>query len=346
MKVATVLAGLTAGLLSVLPHGAAQEPPAKPPELKVLERWVGTWTSEVTSKPALWDREGSQWKGGSTERLALNGRFLHTTVKSKSKQGTSEFIGLRTYDQERKTFRTWSFWVTDKSSGTVEFSGQWDEDTKAMSDKSVDPDSGTTATSKTTFTDKDRFEFTHVVKDKGGQVLLDRHGTVRRKKAAPDELKEDQEQQAQAKSPELKVLERLVGTWDAKAVSKPAEWTPTEVRTTSKITRKWVLDGRFLQDTSEISDGSEGLSLFTYDPQMKAYQSWWFSSEGHTSKSTGQWDAASETISFKADLGNGLTSRGSVRFLDKDHHDWKVVVQDGNGKLYFHGEWYVTRRKK
>lgn len=145
--------------------------------------------------------------------------------------------------------------------------------------------------------------------------------------------------------PELKVLDRLAGTWDATSVSKPAEWTPKEVRTTSKITRKWVLDGRFLQDTSEISDGSEGLSLLTYHPRRQAYRSWWFSSEGHTGKSTGQWDAASETILFQDDLGNGLTSRASVHFLDKDRHDWKVIIKDGDGKLYFHGEWNVTRRK-
>jgi hypothetical protein len=117
------------------------------------------------------------------------------------------------------------------------------------------------------------------------------------------------------------------------------------VRTTSKVTRKWVLDGRFLQDTSASSDGSEGFSLLTYDPQMKAYRSWWFSSEGHTSKSTGAWDASSETISFNANLGDGLTSRGSVHFIDNDRHDWKVIVNDGDGKLYFHGEWKVTRRK-
>ena len=110
--------------------------------------------------------------------------------------------------------------------------------------------------------------------------------------------------------------------------------------------RKWVLDGRFLQDTSEMSDGSQSLSLLTYDPQMEAYRSWWFSSEGHTSKSGGKWDAASQTIEFRSDLGNGLNSYGSVQFIDKDRHDWKVIVKDGCGKVYFHGEWYVTRRKQ
>lgn len=118
------------------------------------------------------------------------------------------------------------------------------------------------------------------------------------------------------------------------------------MRTTSKVTRTWVLDGRFVLDTSEVSDGSEGLSLLTYDPQMKAYRGWWFNSEGHRNKSTGQWDADTQTFSFKADLDDGLTSHSSVRFIDQDRHDWKVIVRDGGGKLYFHGEWNVSRRKK
>ena len=40
-------------------------------------------------------------------------------------------------------------------------------------------------------------------------------------------------------SPELQVLERLIGTWDTVEVAKPAEWTPKEVRTTSTSTRTW-----------------------------------------------------------------------------------------------------------
>lgn len=42
----------------------------------------------------------------------------------------------------------------------------------------------------------------------------------------------------------------------------------------------------------------------TYDPQMKAYRGWWFNSEGHTSKWTGEWDDKTETISF-SDSDNG-----------------------------------------
>jgi hypothetical protein len=187
------------------------------------------------------------------------------------------------------------------------------------------------------------------MKDEAGTLLFHSNATKTRQpaNAGKQMLAEWSRQKPEEKlPPELKVLQRLAGTWDVKGISRPAAWTPKEVRTTSKVTRKWVLDGRFLQDNSEISDGTESISLLTYDPQKKAYRSWWFSSQGNSSKSTGQWGAAAETMSFTADLGDGLTSRDSVRFLDQDRHDWHVVVRDRDGKLYFDGAWKVARHKQ
>ena len=68
--------------------------------------------------------------------------------------------------------------------------------------------------------------------------------------------------------------------------------------------------------------------------------------EGHHNKTVGDWDEATATVSFKADLDDGLVARSSVQFTDKDHHIWKVVIKDGDGKLYFDTEWTVTRRKE
>src|SRR4051812_48268053 len=75
------------------------------------------------------------------------------------------------------------------------------------------------------------------------------------------------------KSPELKVLDRLVGKWESASISKVAEWTPAEIRATGKLTREWILDGRFLQETSTQSDVN-AIVMFTYDSQKSAYR-WW-----------------------------------------------------------------------
>jgi hypothetical protein len=252
-----------------------------------------------------------------------------------------------TYDPNAKTYPLWYFNTTGVFGG--EWSSTWDDAARTLTATATDTPKGWTSRGTNHFPDQNTDQVAVWMKDETGTVLFD---SVTRKTRQPAEYGEkvlaqwSRQKPGENLPPEMKVLDRLAGTWDAKVVFKPAQWTPSEVRTTSKNTRTWVLDGQFLQDTSEISDGTQGFSLVTYDPQMKAYRSWWFNSEGRTSKSGGKWDAAAETLSFRADLGDGLTSYSSVRFIDRDRHDWKVMVKDGDGKLYFHGEWVVTRRRQ
>jgi hypothetical protein len=47
-----------------------------------------------------------------------------------------------------------------------------------------------------------------------------------------------------AKSPELQVLDRYVGTWDETVVIKPAQWTPEKTTSSTTTTRQWILNGR------------------------------------------------------------------------------------------------------
>lgn len=319
----------------------SQEP--KPAAWKVLDRFVGEWSAEVTNKPTkLLPDGGNQSVKQSISRILKDQFILGREVSSDG----MKILWLMTYDPKRAVYPFWYF--NNKGVFGGEWENTWDENSRILTGKATDTPKGWTSRSTNHFADKNSSQISAWMKDDSGTLLFDSVGkkTRQSEEAREKTLAEWSKQKPDKLPPELAILERLVGTWDAKAVSKPAEWTPKEVRTTSHITRKWVLDDRILQDTSKISDGSEGLSLLTYDTQMKAYRSWWFNSEGHTTKSTGQWDAASETMSFKSDLGNGLTSRASVRFIDKDRHDWKVVVKDGDDKLYFHGEWYVARRKK
>ena len=46
--------------------------------------------------------------------------------------------------------------------------------------------------------------------------------------------------------PEMKVLERMVGTWKSTSVSRVAKWTPEETRSTQTYKTELVLDGWFL----------------------------------------------------------------------------------------------------
>src|SRR5436309_3305946 len=69
MKAATILVTPIIGLLvsaSLCDEAKAQGPP-KPPELKVLEKFVGTWDSETVAKPAEWTPKGVKTKGTKAE---------------------------------------------------------------------------------------------------------------------------------------------------------------------------------------------------------------------------------------------------------------------------------------
>jgi hypothetical protein len=329
----------------VAPATRSQEEKSTPKAegFKALDHFVAAWNTEVTDKPAKWLPQGGKRNVQESISWILKDRFILGREVSRPDGGKA--LWLMTYDPKAKTYPFWYFNTSGVLGG--EWSSTWDEATKTLTGKATDTPKGWTSRGTNHFPDGNTDQVAVWMKDETGTLLFD---SASQKTRQPPEAGEKTLAQWSKQTPddklppEMKVLERLVGTWDAKAVSKPAQWTPREVRTTSKIVRQWVLDGRFLQDTSEISDGSESLSLLTYDPQMKAYRSWWFSSEGHTSKSGGKWDAASETLSFRSNLGNGLTSYGSVRFIDRNRHSWRVVVRDGGGKLYFDTQWTVTRR--
>jgi hypothetical protein len=146
------------------------------------------------------------------------------------------------------------------------------------------------------------------------------------------------------KPPELKVLDRLIGTWESDVVAKPAKWTPKEVRTKATLTREWVLKSRFVQEKGGDAQ-SPTLCMFSYDVQKKAYRFWMFNSAGSAMELSGQWDEASKSIKWKGEMGNGITSSGPMRFIDADTIHWQLVTRDKAGKMYIHLEGNVTRKK-
>jgi hypothetical protein len=151
--------------------------------------------------------------------------------------------------------------------------------------------------------------------------------------------------EAPIKSPEQAILDRWVGSWRIAYTVPKAEWTPEEKRGTAEVTTKRAIGGKFLQEVAEHSDKKSTITIHTYDEQTKTYRSWWFSSEGRTSESTGIWDADTATMTWTArDRGN--TTTGTSRFLDADKAEWTVLVKDNVGKPVFRMEGKSTRIKE
>ena len=77
---------------------------------------------------------------------------------------------------------------------------------------------------------------------------------------------EAQEATTIQQSPELKVLQRFIGSWEQQVVSKPAEWTPEKTTMTCPVTVNWILRGRMIEHRCVWNPGNiHGLCLMAYD---------------------------------------------------------------------------------
>ena len=147
------------------------------------------------------------------------------------------------------------------------------------------------------------------------------------------------------KPPELKVLDRLIGTWKDEATFKVSEWTKKERKETAVFQNSWTLNGWFVQYRGRNGDGSEDLQLMTFDVEKKVFRKWYFDSDGGASESTGTWDAKTSTLTWTGDLGDGITAVSVWNLSDKDTSIWSRVAKDAKGKIYINIEGKSVRQK-
>ncbi len=144
-----------------------------------------------------------------------------------------------------------------------------------------------------------------------------------------------QAEDPKAKTPELQVLERYIGTWEETTVAKPALWTPQETTTKALGTRRWILNGSMLENKGSWKPGDrEFIQLTTYDPNQKEYRQWYFDQDMPTPMtSQGTWDEATKTFTFTGTFADGIRTTSEQRFTDKDSFTWTLIAKDGSGKV-------------
>jgi len=116
--------------------------------------------------------------------------------------------------------------------------------------------------------------------------------------------------------PEMKVLERLVGTWEVETIVKVPEETGSDKLV---VKREMVLGGRFVQEMGGSDDKGKPnfMGMYTYDSNRKTYRRWFFLSGGFYTEGTGTWDESSQTFTFTNRLPEGV---GGTAF-----RDWSVL---------------------
>ena len=150
-------------------------------------------------------------------------------------------------------------------------------------------------------------------------------------------------------APELKELDRVVGTWEQKELTlKQAEWTPKEIRVSGNVAAaKPIMGGRYIEDLNiRAADGSEHIGLWSYDEAAKVYHFSYFPSDGNRLEFTFRWDAATQSFIGTAPMPNGVTMRSTIRFPDKDTKEWHAVATDASGKVYLHMSSKEVRAQK
>src|SRR5262245_26228588 len=159
---------LLAALIFTSLETAPAQPPAKPPELKVLDRLVGKWRYEWESKPTEGEPRGNRGAGTSVNEWVMDRWFQQH--KGKGDTPPHEILEVWTYDQHTKTYRAWGF--MSPGANHYEATGTWDEKSNTLTYKGKGPGDVTTL-STMRFIDEDNRVGTRVAKDAVGKVVQD-----------------------------------------------------------------------------------------------------------------------------------------------------------------------------
>ncbi len=144
---------------------------------------------------------------------------------------------------------------------------------------------------------------------------------------------QDQTPKPQEKSPELKVLDRLVGSWRFEIFEKQANGD--ESMSTPTSIGKWSLQDQYLEFRITGSDGKEAiLHLFTYDSDARVYNMWSFVPDSQKpTLTTWQWDESEKTLTGQMDLGGGITMPATTHFIADDRWEYTGTTKDASGNV-------------
>jgi hypothetical protein len=315
------------------------------PRDEVLERFVGVWDLKSTLKPAKWSPDGGETTGKESTVWALKNRII--MIRDVSQPDGRKGLFISTHDPEQDAYPFWGF----DSNGLLggQWLLKWNAEAKAAVGRSIDSPPAWTSGGQNRFPDGNTNLVSFWMRDENRALLTDVSGRKDRlaadREAAIVAAWKKHEPAADLPA-ELQVLDRMIGEWDTVSVINPAEWTPQGDRSTAKIKREWILNGRFVMDTSMHANGDESIAILGYDPGQQTYRSWWFNSQGEfpRSQSTGSWNESQQSLSYVSELDGGKTMRSSVRFADPNKELWQFKVTDAAGKVYFDMEITATRQ--
>ena len=165
--------------ISVLRGTAMAEDAPKPSaELRVLEDLIGTWDEVMSNKVTEWTPMAETATAVTKRIWSLGGKIIR--CEGAWQPAKNDFLHLMSYDPEAKVYRSWYF----DAAGNMpreSMAGAWDMKSKTVTWTSIDKaQNKTVGTHK--IVDKDHSEWTMVVTNPDGKVVLDFAGKCTRRK--------------------------------------------------------------------------------------------------------------------------------------------------------------------
>jgi len=150
-----------------------------------------------------------------------------------------------------------------------------------------------------------------------------------------------------------KALEPVVGTWDAKITTWMSPGAPPQ-ESTGTSENKWVLGGRFVQQSHEgnfMGQPFSGVGYTGYDNFKKKYVGTWMDTMGTMIMvSQGSADATGKTLSMTSTIDDIMTGKpasikSEIKIVDPGHHVMEMWGPDPTGKQFKTMEIRYTRKK-
>jgi hypothetical protein len=164
------------------------------------------------------------------------------------------------------------------------------------------------------------------------------------KKEMPADQKAMMEAMMKAMTPgePHKLLDNMVGTFDAKVSSWMQPGAPPMVSTGTSV-NSWILGGRFVEQKfagSFMGQPFNGIGYTGYDNVKKQYWgSWVDTMSTGVMMSTGSTSDNGKTWKFTASMPDPMTGKDApmeerVTVTDKDHHLFEMWSPGPDGKMY------------
>lgn len=335
-------------ILSSVSHG--QQPRSKPREIELLSRYVGNWTSDVTSKPAGWTPAEERFRTSNHAEFVLDGWFLKQIEVSHvadDPRKVTKALWFQAIDPRAERFVMWFF----QSTGVIgKAAGVWDPQSHSFEFTASDLPPNVTGKHTEAFPDDRTINGSYLITEAGGRPLFDMVWTRKRQAGVAGQPLHQRWARAgtpiEPIPPELKKLQPFIGEWDAEFTQRPSAVSLKGRTSKGTMTAKWILDGRFLMGTTEVGN-HKGIWVIGYDSNKEAYRSIRMTNTGQIDESIGQWNDDVRLFLWKiVNERPGITRTSTSRVVGKQGICTHVLAEDKEGKVHLDLTIRGTRRHK